>query len=114
MESVTSNSAVHFALSHQLRKAAQTELLKQYPVIDADGIYRECAAAFEALSDLLGEDTYFFKQAVPGLFDAALFAYTNLFLDEHYVFKEQRVRDDIKKLDNLVKHRRRLLEQYFP
>jgi len=69
----SSNRLVRITLSYQLRSAAEAELLKQTPIIDADAIYRESDRAFEALSDLLGEDEYFFGEMKPGLFDASVF-----------------------------------------
>ena len=47
-----------------------------------DDIYSEAEKAFEALSFLLGDDEWFFGSVKPGLFDAAVFAYTHLLLDD--------------------------------
>jgi metaxin len=88
--------------------------LKQSAVIDVGALYRECDSAFSALSELLGDDRYFFSAKDPGLFDASVFAYTHLLLDEGMKWKERRMVDILKGYENLVKHRRRILDEYFP
>ncbi len=101
------------ALSYQLHKAAEAELLKQSPMIDVEALYREGEKAFLALSELLGEDNYFFGEAQPGLFDASVFAYTHILLDEGMVWKDKRIVEDLEKCDNLVRHREKILEEWF-
>ena len=114
IDSVTSNAAVRLALSQQLRGIARSELLKQYSVIDSEAIFRGSDSAFEALSTLLNEDHYFFGKANPGLFDAGVFAYTNLLLNERLSWKETSMKDGLEKRPNLVEHRERILQAYFP
>lgn len=109
----SSNRLVRITLSYQLRSAAEAELLKQTPIIDADAIYRESDRAFEALSDLLGEDEYFFGEMKPGLFDASVFAYTNLLLDERLKWEDTHMREGLEGYQNLVAHRRQILKAYF-
>lgn len=113
INSNTSNTLVRLTLSYQLRAAAQSELLKQSAIIDGEAIYRESDKAFEALSDLLGEDEYFFGTPTPGLFDASVFAYTNVLLDEGLVWKDRRMKEGLRGCQNLVAHRRRILNKYF-
>ncbi len=110
----SSSTLVHLSLSHSLRAAAEAELLKQSAVIDVGALYRECDSAFSALSELLGEDRYFFSAEKPGLFDANVFAYTHLLLDEGMGWKERRMVDMLGGYENLVRHRRRISEEYFP
>lgn len=100
-------------ISHQLRTAAEAELLKYASVIDVDDLYSEADKAFEALSTLLGEDDWFFGEEKPTLFDASVFAYIHLILDEKMGWKEKRLLRAVKKRENLVGHRERLLVRYF-
>ena len=90
------------------------ELLKSSAVIDVHALYRECDSAFSALSELLGSDDYFFDAEKPSLFDASVFAYTHLLLDEGMEWTEMRMVDILGGYKNLVEHRGRILTEYFP
>ena len=109
----TSNALTRLALSHQLRAAAETELLKNSPAIDVETIYGNCHKAFEALSELLGGDEFFFGGEMPGLFDASVFAYTHILLDENLDWKDTRLAESLKQYGNLVEHQRRIVEGWF-
>ncbi|KAL3422464.1 hypothetical protein PVAG01_06620 [Phlyctema vagabunda] len=109
----SSNPLVRAATSHQLRAAAEAELLKHASIIDADDLYSEADKAFEALSTLLGEDAWFFGGNKPALFDASVFAYTQLLLDESLGWEEKKLCRALRQRDNLVQHRERLLVKYF-
>lgn len=109
----SSNYFVRSLLSYQLRSAAESELLKQMTIIDADAIYRESDKAFEALSELLGDDENFFGEKVPGLFDASVFAYTHVLLDERIDWKDGRMQEGLRRCQNLVAHREKILKAYF-
>ncbi|CAG8958105.1 hypothetical protein HYFRA_00000450 [Hymenoscyphus fraxineus] len=111
--SASSNPLVRASLSHQLRSAAEAELLKNSSIIDIDDLYSEADKAFEALSILLGDDQWFFGCDKPTLFDASIFAYTHLLLDEKMGWKEQKLCRALKRRENLVKHRKRLVVAYF-
>ena len=89
------------------------EVRKEKGVIDAESLYDECGKAFAALSILLGERAYFFDQAGPDLFDASVFAYTNILLDETLGWRDRRLMEQLAKHENLVEHRRRILDRYF-
>ncbi|RDW89859.1 putative mitochondrial outer membrane protein (Sam35) [Aspergillus mulundensis] len=106
----TTNAAVRAALAAQLQQAARDELLKSSPYIDASALEAEAAEAFEALSTLLGQKDYFFDRPNPGLFDASVFAYTHLILDEKMGWKYNRLQQLLSQHKNLVQHRARLLE----
>ncbi|KAI9742167.1 MAG: hypothetical protein M1818_004067 [Claussenomyces sp. TS43310] len=106
----SSNPIVCSIIAHQLRQAAEVELLKQSVKIDADDLYSEVDKAFESLSVLLGEDEWFFDDT-PTLFDASVFAYTHLLLDERMGWKEKAMVRALRKRENLVQHRERLLNQ---
>ncbi|MCJ1456265.1 hypothetical protein MMC28_006625 [Mycoblastus sanguinarius] len=108
----TSNSLVRLTLSHQLRCAAETELLKQSPMIDVEAIYRDCDKAFEALAELLGKDEYFFGEEKPGLFDASVFAYTNVLLDNRLDWRDGRIGKGLR-YGRLLEHRTRIMEGWF-
>lgn len=104
---------VRTTISHQLRNAAESELLKHSTIVDAADLFSEADKAFEALSTLLGEDDWFFGNEKPALFDASVFAYTHLLLDESLGWKEQKLNRALKRRVNLVQHRHRLLVRYY-
>ncbi|KAL6235934.1 hypothetical protein BDW75DRAFT_239665 [Aspergillus navahoensis] len=106
----TTNTAVRSALAAQLQQAARDELLKSSPYIDSGALEAEAAEAFEALSTLLGDKDNFFGRPNPGLFDASVFAYTHLILDQKMGWKYNRLQQLLSPYKNLVQHRERLLE----
>nr|CAF32034.1 hypothetical protein AfA6E3.060c [Aspergillus fumigatus] len=105
----TSNCAVRAALAMQLQQAARDELLKTSAYVDVVALEADAADAFEALSTLLGENDHFFNRPNPGLFDASVFAYTHLILDEGMGWKQNRLGELLRQHKNLVQHRNRLL-----
>ncbi|TVY43727.1 Metaxin [Lachnellula subtilissima] len=109
----SSNPLVRASISHQLRSAAEAELLKHTAIIDTDDLYSEADKAFEALSILLGEDSWFFGTSQPTLFDASIFAYTQLLLDDELGWQEKKLCRALRRRANLVQHRERLLVRYF-
>ncbi|KAF4631997.1 hypothetical protein G7Y89_g6130 [Cudoniella acicularis] len=64
VSSTSSNPLVRASISHQLRSAAETELLKHSSIIDTDDLYSEADKAFEALSILLGNNSWFFGNRI--------------------------------------------------
>ncbi|KAL2827637.1 hypothetical protein BDW59DRAFT_144103 [Aspergillus cavernicola] len=106
----TTNSAVRSALAAQLQQAARDELLKSSTYIDASALEAEAAEAFEALSTLLGDKVHFFDRPNPGLFDASVFAFTHLILDQNMGWKYNRLGQLLSQHENLVQHRERLLK----
>lgn len=76
-------------------------------------MYRECDKAFSALSQLLGDDLFFFASDRPGLFDASVFAYTNPLLDDGLNWQETRLVNGLRAFQNLVEHRQRISKRYF-
>lgn len=111
--STSSNLVVQASISHQLRTAAQAELSKHTSIIDAADLYSEADKAFEALSTLLGDDEWFFDNEKPALFDASVFAYTHLLLDNKLGWKEEKLCRALRQRENLVQHRQRLLVKYY-
>lgn len=106
----TTNSIVRTALGYQLQAAARDELLKTSKHIDVADLEGDAGNAFEALSALLGEDEHFFGRSKPGLFDASVFAFTHLILDEGMGWKRNRLGQLLRQHTNLVQHRERLLQ----
>lgn len=82
-------------------------------MIDVEALHRDCDKAFEALSELLGDDEFFFGKERPGLFDASVFAYTHIFLDESLDWKETKLEEILKQYGNLVEHQSRIIEGWF-
>jgi len=111
--SVSSHAAVRKTLAYQLRNAAREELLKTRAMIDGDELYAGAREAFHALSTLLGQDRYFFGHETPGLFDASVFAYTQILLDRSLPWKTLTLADALREHANLVQHCDRLAEEYF-
>jgi metaxin len=111
--SASSSYPVRLSLAKQLQSAAREELLKSNTVIDPEELFAQAEQAFEALSTLLSDKKFFFGQTTPGLFDASLFAYTQIILDEGLHFKNPTLRHALQKHDNLVRHRDRLIRGFF-
>lgn len=109
----STNTFVGLALAHQLRNAASQELLKTTPAVKAQRLLDEAIDAFAALSTLLGEDDYFFGQAKPALFDASVFAYTHLLLDESMGWQNNPLAAELEKLQNLLQHRNRIVRSFY-
>lgn len=101
------------AISYQLKDAATQELVKITPVVKAEDILQEAVDAFRALETVLGEEDWFFGAKGPGLFDASVFAYTHLLLDDGMGWRINPLTEKLAGLHNLVGHRNRILEKYY-
>lgn len=73
---------------------------------------RRALDALTALSTLLGGGQWFFEQQEPSLFDAAVFAYTHLLLDEEMYWQDNGLGENVKHFENLVQHRERIAQMY--
>ncbi|KAK7537919.1 hypothetical protein IWX49DRAFT_618467 [Phyllosticta citricarpa] len=115
IESTSINAFVRASIAHDLRLAAERELLKHGAVIDAEAIYTEAEDAFRALETVLGADQWFFGARRPGLVDAAVFAYTHLLLlqDLGTGWKESRLGNAVRARQKLVRHQERIFEAFF-
>ncbi|KAF3482565.1 uncharacterized protein GIQ15_05324 [Arthroderma uncinatum] len=113
VEPSTNNSIVRTVLACQLQEAARSQLLRTSTYIDVDDILAEAKNAFEALSVLLGSDSYFFGRAKPGLFDASVFAYVHLILDQKLGWNHNPLATYLDGHDNLLQHHERLFNTYF-
>jgi metaxin len=100
-------------MARQLQQAARDELLKFSDFIDVDDLEVEASRAFSALSTLLGDDEHFFGREAPGLFDASVFAYTYLLLDDSLGWKQNPLAIHLEAHNNLVQHQQRLAELFF-
>ncbi|KAI4229260.1 MAG: hypothetical protein L6R36_001008 [Xanthoria steineri] len=115
----TSAPPARLALSYSLRTSALEELTRASTssVIDLSALYRESDDAFSALSEMLGDDDWFFGEAEPGFFDAAVFAYTHLLCDEKMGWKteEERLGRSLRegKWKNLIEHERRVFDRCY-
>jgi metaxin len=106
---------VRLTIARELRLAAENELLKFSTMIDAEQLYNQAEEAFAALETLLGDDDWFFGASGPGLFDASVFAYTHLLLDEGLGkgWLDTRLRDALLSRRRLITHRDRVMGKYF-
>jgi metaxin len=106
---------VRLAISRELRLAAEAELAKFSSIISDETLYNQADEAFAALETLLGKDDWFFGAQRAGLFDASVFAYTHLLLDDTLGkgWVDTRLRDALMTRRRLVMHRERILTMYF-
>jgi metaxin len=112
----SSNPFVRLTIARELRLAAERELLKFSSIISAETLYNQAEEAFTALDSLLGNNEWFFGADTPGLFDANVFAYTHLLLDDKLGkgWLDTRLRDTLMSRQHLVTHRNKILAKYFP
>ncbi|KAK0635573.1 hypothetical protein B0T17DRAFT_624314 [Bombardia bombarda] len=87
IEPASSSRWIRTTLRHQLRRAAEQEILKttstpSSTTVDDKALYAAAWDAFNALAVLLAESEtgWFFSSPAPTLFDASVFAYTHLML----------------------------------
>ncbi|KXT13661.1 hypothetical protein AC579_4995 [Pseudocercospora musae] len=111
----SSQMLVQMAIASHLRSAAEAELVKSAAknIISTFDLHKDAGEAFDALATLLGDDDYFFGQRKPGLFDASIFAYTELILDDRLGWKYNPLREHLSKHENVIKHRNRVRDLYF-
>jgi metaxin len=111
----SSQSFVRAAIIQQLQAAAEAEVIKARSdnLVSLSDILRDAEEAVEALSALLGDDSWFFRSDMPGMFDASVFAYTHLILDESLGWQHNPLGDMVNRYENLVLHRNRILDRYF-
>jgi metaxin len=112
----STNAFVRLTTARDLRLAAEKELLKFSAIVNAETLYNQAEEAFAALDSLLGDDEWFFGAETPSLFDASVFAYTHLLLDDGLGkgWLDTRLRDALKPRQRLVAHRDKILSKYFP
>lgn len=85
-------------------------------IVSAETLYDQAEEAFAALDSLLGDNEWFFGAEKPGLFDASVFAYTHLLLDDGLGkgWLDTRLRDTLMSRQRLIAHRNKILKTYFP
>ncbi|CEJ94714.1 hypothetical protein VHEMI10232 [[Torrubiella] hemipterigena] len=94
-----------------LHEAATAEILKitrRTGGIDAAVLRENLVDALETLSELLGQDNWFFGADEPGMLDAELFSYTYLILDDAMQWKDLVLAEAVLQFENIVRHRDRL------
>jgi hypothetical protein len=120
----SSNAAVRLALHRQLQHAAEAEILQStsantsrsrlagsIEASEREKIYTAARSAFGALSTLLEQSgtEWFFDTPSPGLFDASMFAYTQLLLDRGLGWVDRTLVEVVEQHEPLCRHRDRLL-----
>ncbi|KAF2456791.1 hypothetical protein BDY21DRAFT_43409 [Lineolata rhizophorae] len=117
INATSSAAAVRLFLARELVNAATDALLGTSSVIDAAQLYSEADDAFESLSILLGEDSWFFGADSPGILDAAIFSYTEPLIQERLggggMWVDGTLRQMVLGRPRLVDHRNRILGMYF-
>lgn len=94
-----------------LHEAATAEILKitrRTGGIDVAVLRENLVDALETLSEVLGQDDWFFGADEPGMLDAELFSYTYLILDDAMQWKDLVLADGVLQFENIVRHRERL------
>ncbi len=112
----SSNPFVRLVLARQLQQAAKEELLNFPNTIHPETLYTQAEDALVALDVLLGSNDWFFASSNPTLFDASVFAYTHLLLDNRLGkgWVDSRLRNALMSRNRLIAHRDRILSEYFP
>jgi metaxin len=80
----SSSSVVRAISTWDLRKAAESELLKHTSKISQQSLYSEAREAFQALNRYCAENISSNPKRQPTILDAALFAYTDLLWSIEY------------------------------
>ncbi|KAI1429153.1 hypothetical protein F5Y12DRAFT_540168 [Xylaria sp. FL1777] len=109
----TSSRPVRATILYQLKHAAELEILKSTgkDAINPADLYRGAKEAFRALDVVLGDEEWFFGSTVPGLFDATVFSYTHLILNDDLAWENRRLNDILREFPCLVSHRNRILQR---
>jgi metaxin len=117
------NIIVRSTLLHQVRGAAESEILSttRRGFVDTDVLYADARTAFSALETALlgavgsaGAGGFFSGAEEAAIFDAEVFAYTNLILDETLGWVDTHLRDVLSGHSALTRHREKMLCTYFP
>ncbi|EFQ29191.1 uncharacterized protein GLRG_04335 [Colletotrichum graminicola M1.001] len=109
------NPLVRLALAHQVRSAAEAEVLKSTRAAAVDpGGSTPTRNGGSGGSGGGREGRWFFGCQEPTLFDASVFAYTHLLLDGDLGWADRTLSDILAGFPGLVRHRERLLERCFP
>ncbi|KOS21601.1 Metaxin-1 [Escovopsis weberi] len=101
---------------HSLRRAAAAEILSttRRPALSPPTLLADARDALAAIAALLADDEWFFSAPAPGLFDAEVFAYTHLVLDDGIGWADDELARCVAAFDNLVRHRDRLYRRCWP
>ncbi|KAK7754737.1 hypothetical protein SLS62_003295 [Diatrype stigma] len=114
----SASQVVRATIRHQLRRAAESEIVKvsggSSLSVNPAAVYDGAREAFGALAAVLGEDPWFFGSSGPGLFDATVFSYTHLILDEGLAWENRKLVEIVEGFPSLVRHRDRILQRCWP
>ncbi|CAJ2502922.1 Uu.00g103160.m01.CDS01 [Anthostomella pinea] len=113
---VSKSQAVRTTVLYQLRRAAESEILKSTGrlVIDPEAIYNGAREAFGALEAELGNKPWFFGSSQPGLFDATVFSYTHLLSDKGSGWEDLRLTHILDEFPGLNMHTLRISQKCWP
>ncbi len=112
----SASRVVRTAMLYQLRRAAESEIVKvsSTPAVNPTALYNGAREAFGALAAVLGPDPWFFGSPGPGLFDATVFSYTHLILDEGLAWENHKLAEIVGDFPSLAQHRNRILRECWP
>jgi metaxin len=113
---VSASVVVQKAIRYQLQRAAEAEILQSAGMgkVDPATLYRDAEQALDALATALGSNNWFFGNSGPGLFDAGMFAYSHLLLEDDIPWVDTHLSDSLRKSQALVSHRNRILSICWP
>jgi metaxin len=109
----TSSHPVRVTILYQLKRAAESEILRSTGghAVDPAALYKGAKEAFSALDTLLSDGMWFFGSDVPGLFDATVFSYTYLILHDGLAWENRRLGSILNEYPRLVDHRNRVFQR---
>lgn len=109
----SASPVVRTTLLYQLRHAAESEITKSTgsPAVRPSALYAGVKQAFESLATVLGDGDWFFGTESPSIFDATVFSYTHLILDEALPWEDRTLAEIVKEFPALVAHRDRIYQR---
>ncbi|KAL2887491.1 hypothetical protein HOO65_050612 [Ceratocystis lukuohia] len=119
----SASRVVQAASLRTLRRAAETEVHMSVraaaghsAVLRPDTLYADARVALAALEAELArsESGWFLSAVEPTVFDAAVFSYVHLLLDESLVWGDDTLPCAVASFMGLVAHRDRVLNEYWP
>lgn len=123
IDPASKNIIVRSTLLHQVRGAAEAEILSttRRSFVDTDVLYTDARTAFSALETALLEiagtenaHSFFSGSDEAATLDAEVFAYTNIILDDTLGWVDTTLGDALLSHPALARHRERMLRTYFP
>ncbi|KAF2858201.1 hypothetical protein K470DRAFT_221708 [Piedraia hortae CBS 480.64] len=111
----SSNPLVQLAIAHNLRNAAEAELINSCAshTLAEEELMQDADEAFNSLETLLGQQKYFSGTDTPDLMDASVFAYTHLLRSNAMQWQDNILGDMLTRYPGLVRHQERVMSEYF-